>query len=147
MKKLLIALTLMSSLVVFANEGPQRGERGDGARKGPKRPNGPRHEEILKKFDKDGDGKLSEEERAAAKAAMKEKMEARRAEVLKAHDKDGDGKLNDEERKAARAEFGPPKRPMGKCKCKKGEGADSEGPRGPRGQKGQKGQRGPANQG
>jgi hypothetical protein len=33
---------------------------------------GPSKEEILKKFDKDGDGHLNEEEKAAAEAARRE---------------------------------------------------------------------------
>jgi len=41
----------------------------------PARDGGPIREAIIKKFDKDGDGKLNEEERAAARKAM----EARRA--------------------------------------------------------------------
>ena len=53
--------------------------------------------EILKKFDKDGDGKLNDEEREAAKAAREEMMKAHRAEMLKKYDKDGDGKLSEEE--------------------------------------------------
>ncbi len=48
---------------------------------------------MLKKFDKDGDGKLSTEERKAL-------MKSRKAEMLKKFDKDGDGKLSAEERKA-----------------------------------------------
>jgi uncharacterized protein YqeY len=55
-------------------------------------------EEILKKFDKDGDGKLNDEEKAAAKV----EMEKKRGEMLKEFDKDGDGKLSDDERKAMR---------------------------------------------
>ena len=67
---------------------------------------------MLKKFDKDGDGKLSEEERSAARAEMQKRREAdgqkgsrgeRRAEMLKKFDKDGDGKLSEEERSAMRA--------------------------------------------
>ena len=54
-----------------------------------------RHEEVLKEFDKDGDGKLNEEERKAAGEAMRKKL-------IEKFDKDGDGKLNEEERKAAR---------------------------------------------
>ena len=56
-------------------------------------------------FDKDGDGKLSDEERKA----MMEEMQKRRPnvgpqfqEMMKKFDKDGDGKLSDEERKAMR---------------------------------------------
>ena len=64
-----------------------------------------------KRFDKDGDGKLNDAERAAAKAAMgnrkpgeggplsKEQM----AELVKKYDKDGDGRLNEAEKTAARA--------------------------------------------
>jgi Ca2+-binding EF-hand superfamily protein len=48
--------------------------------------------EMLKKFDKDSDGKLSDDERKAMR-------EANQAEMLKKYDKDGDGKLNDEEKK------------------------------------------------
>ena len=57
--------------------------------------------EILAKFDKDGDGKLNDEERAAAKAAAEAKMEERKKEMIAKFDKDGDGKLSDEEKKAA----------------------------------------------
>ena len=55
--------------------------------------------ELMKKFDKDGDGKLSESERAE----LRKTMEERRKEFLAKFDKDGDGKLNEEERKAAMA--------------------------------------------
>jgi Ca2+-binding EF-hand superfamily protein len=47
---------------------------------------------IIEKFDKDGDGKLSEDERAEI-----------RKEMMAKFDKDGDGKLGPEERKAAMA--------------------------------------------
>jgi len=52
--------------------------------------------EVIKEFDKDGDGKLNEEERAAAKAAHEKKM-------LEKFDTDKDGKLSDDERAAAKA--------------------------------------------
>ena len=60
--------------------------------------------EILEKFDKDGDGKLNEEERQAAKANREEMMKARKAEMLKKFDTDGDGKLSEEEEAAMKAE-------------------------------------------
>ena len=68
---------------------------------------------MLKKFDKDGDGKLSDEEKAAMKAEMQKRRgeggkgpdAARRAEMMKKFDKDGDGKLSEEERAAMRAEM------------------------------------------
>ena len=63
--------------------------------------------EAYKKYDKNGDGKLDEQERAAAMKARGEKGDgqkpgAGREEAMKRFDKDGDGKLNDEERAAAR---------------------------------------------
>ena len=60
--------------------------------------------QLLKQFDKDGDGRLSPEERAAAMEAIKNKAEdlkslrMKHAEnIIKKFDKDGDGKLNTEE--------------------------------------------------
>jgi len=70
----------------------------------------PSKEEIIKKFDKDGDGKLSEEERKAVGEAFKSRgrpggpeagNRPNKDEIIKKFDKDGDGKLNEEERKAA----------------------------------------------
>ncbi|MEQ9065346.1 MAG: EF-hand domain-containing protein, partial [Gimesia chilikensis] len=60
----------------------------------------PNREEILKKFDKDGDGKLNEEERSAARAARGEKggQGFNREEFMKKFDKNGDGKLDENER-------------------------------------------------
>ncbi len=58
--------------------------------------------EVIEKFDKDGDGKLNEEERQAARAAGKERMEAKRKEMIAKFDKDGDGKLSEEEEQAMR---------------------------------------------
>jgi len=64
---------------------------------------------MMEKFDTNGDGELSEEERAAAKAEMEARrderraeMEKKRAEFLGKYDTDGDGELSEEERKAAR---------------------------------------------
>lgn len=57
--------------------------------------------EMIEKFDKDGDGKLSEDERAAAKEAMRERHEKW---MIERFDKDGDGKLSQEEREAMEAE-------------------------------------------
>ena len=50
--------------------------------------------EILAKFDKDGDGKLSREERRAMFDEARKKREA----LIKKYDADGDGKLNDAEK-------------------------------------------------
>lgn len=84
-----------------------------------------RKEAMLKKFDKDGDGKLNDEEKAAMKAEWQKRRgeggkgpdAARRAEMMKKFDKDGDGKLSEEERAAMRAEM----------QKKRGEGGKAAG--------------------
>ena len=76
---------------------------------------------MIKRFDKDGDGKLSDDEKAEAQKALKAKKgEARSAagkltEAMKKFDADGDGKLSDEEKAAAKKEL------AGKRKDKKPE--------------------------
>ncbi len=108
--------------------------------------------ELIAKFDKDGDGKLSEEERKAAheahKAEMMEKYDtngdgelsdeekkaahdARKAKFMEKFDKDGDGELSDDEKKAARKAMGGRKghghgHHKG-GKCKKGDKKDGAG--------------------
>ena len=76
------------------------------AQDGAKKKHGKRQEALLKKFDKDGDGKLSKEERAAAKE-FKDKRRGEegrggklRGKILRRFDKDGDHKLNETEREA-----------------------------------------------
>ena len=56
-------------------------------------------QELIDKYDKDGDGQLSDEER---QAAVKDFQEEQRREMLKKYDKDGDGELNAEESAAMR---------------------------------------------
>ena len=91
-------------------------------------------DELVKKFDKDGDGKLSKEEKVTAfkttlkefmgkfdankdgklsddelgkvKEEVKRLMEEHRQKMVKEFDKNGDGKLSDEEKKAMREAFG-----------------------------------------
>jgi Ca2+-binding EF-hand superfamily protein len=102
--------------------------------------------EILAKFDKDGDGKLSDEESKAAREAMQAKRKeaqskfdtdgdgkiseeerkamfaTRKKEMVAKFDKDGDGVLNDEEKKAARESFGPrPAAPVTPKAAKEGQ--------------------------
>lgn len=62
------------------------------------------YQELIKRHDKNGDGRLDEEEKAAAHAAMRKaggEGNDRRQQLLKRFDKDGDGRLNDAERAAA----------------------------------------------
>ena len=89
MKKLLvIALGLaLTGVFVQADEGDKK----------PAKPAGDARGEALKKYDKDGDGKLDETEKAAAK-------KDRDAERIKKYDKNGDGKLDDAEKEAAKAD-------------------------------------------
>ncbi|WP_309399581.1 EF-hand domain-containing protein [Cerasicoccus maritimus] len=108
-----------------------RPQRPDGKqRQGGQRPDRPSREEILTQFDADGDGKLSETEREAAREFHMEQMALRRfdadgdgalseeerskyeafksereAKMLDRFDADGDGVLSDEERQTAREAF------------------------------------------
>lgn len=68
---------------------------------------------FIKRFDRNGDGKLSEDEKAEAQKAMKgkkgEKPASKLTEAMKKFDTDGDGTLSDEEKaeaKKARKEKG-----------------------------------------
>jgi hypothetical protein len=61
----------------------------------------PRLKAMLRKADTDGDRRLSEAERSAART----KFEERRSTIVARHDKDGDGTLNPTERQAARDAF------------------------------------------
>ena len=88
MHKTILTL-LLSALATSLTAAPPEGGKGKpgGDRRGPP-------PQIIEKFDKDGDGKLNEEEKQAAKA----EMDKRRDEAIKKFDKDGDGKLNEAER-------------------------------------------------
>lgn len=77
---------------------------------GGRRPRPPSAAEMIKKFDEDGDGKLSKNELQTMINDMKSRRpEGRegfgrggginREEMLKKYDADGDGKLSEEERK------------------------------------------------
>jgi hypothetical protein len=103
MKKILIiSLTLAFGLGgIWAEDKPAKREK----KPAPQRGAPPNREAILKKFDKDGDGKLNEEERAEARKSFGAGRPPRPPAVLiKKFDKDGDGKLNEEERAALREE-------------------------------------------
>ncbi len=54
--------------------------------------------ETIKKYDKNGDGKLDQEERAAM-------QKDRQAEAIKKYDKNGDGKLDESELQARREDM------------------------------------------
>jgi Ca2+-binding EF-hand superfamily protein len=75
--------------------------------------NAQRHAEIMKRFDKNGDGKLDEAEKTAAKEynrgqqneGGKKAGERLRKKAVAKYDKNGDGKLDAAEEEAARAEI------------------------------------------
>lgn len=83
-----VFLSLGTARSVFAEDGKGDVEKG-------KKHDGKIREEMIKKYDKDGDGKLNETERAEMKAAMKAEFEKR---MLEKFDADKDGKLNDAEK-------------------------------------------------
>ena len=99
MKKILIAVAVLSFITpatLFAGDG--EGGKGKEHKMSPDK-----HAKMLEKFDADGDGVLSEDERAAAKAAHKARKEQKKADRLKKCDTDGDGVISDEEKAAAKA--------------------------------------------
>lgn len=65
------------------------------------------YEEILRRYDKNGDGKIDEAEKTAARAAAREQMATTRSqrfgEFLSRFDKNGDGKLDDSEKASLKA--------------------------------------------
>ena len=92
----LIALSAMLGTCAFAQETPKpEGQR-------PQRPQRQMPAELLKQYDKDGDGKLSDAERTAMQEAMKAKMEERRKANLEKFDANKDGKLDEAETKTMR---------------------------------------------
>ena len=58
----------------------------------------PRERAMIKKFDKDGDGELSNQERKEAKRSYAKE----RQDFIQQFDKDGDGKISAEEKAAAK---------------------------------------------
>jgi len=119
---LIIFLGMLVSVYAQAEDQPRRQERNQGQSERDDRRGAPPfdREEMLKEFDKDGDGELNDKERRAMFEAMRERMGGggfgppgfgggrrggpgfQREELIPKFDTDGDGKLNDEERKAAR---------------------------------------------
>jgi hypothetical protein len=63
---------------------------------------GPARKDLIQKFDKNGDGKLDDAERAQMKAAFEARRAERHKAALARYDINKDGKLDDAERKAMR---------------------------------------------
>jgi Ca2+-binding EF-hand superfamily protein len=81
-----LGMMLMASMAVA---GVSRAAPGDDM---------PMHEEMIQKFDTNGDGKLDESERQAMRDAMHARMEQHRQEMLARFDANHDGKLDASER-------------------------------------------------
>lgn len=75
-------------------------------------------EAMIKQFDNDGDGKLSDDEKAEAQKFFKDKKgecpAGKLAEAMKKFDTDGDGKISDDEKAAAKKELAEKRREKGK---------------------------------
>ena len=157
MRVLTASMALLVPLAMASLSSAQERER-------PRGPNPEMRQKMIEKFDKDGDGKLNEEERAAAREFMQERRARRdgeggppwardgerpqgpnpemRQKMIEKFDKDGDGKLNEEERAAARKfmqerraqrEGKPPWAKEGQAdKPRRGDGPKAGGPRGDR---------------
>ena len=143
MKKLLTFLSLFC-LAAGLMAKPEKGGK----------PGRPSREEMMKKFDKDGDGKLSEDEKAEIRKTMANRPVP--AHILEKFDKDGDGKLSDDERAEIRkemmAEFdkdgdgklGPEERKAAmaaRSKLMQGKGKKPEGKKGGEKKGGEKGKK------
>lgn len=105
MKQLMIIALAALAVPVLAQDAAQRRAR-------PERPGGvgaPGRPEMIAKYDKDGDGKLSEEERKAMMEDLQKEAKERRKKLFETMDKDGDGKLTLEEYLAGQPQL--PNRP------------------------------------
>ena len=98
MKKVLLSISVLS-LATGMIAKPEKGGKKPGSVEGR-----PSRQEVMKKFDKDGDRKLNEEEKAELRKKMAERGAGRRIPplVLAKFDKEGDGKLSEDERATAR---------------------------------------------
>ena len=82
-----------------------------------------RKAKFMEKFDTDKDGKISDAEKEAIKAAHEARKAEMKAKFMEKFDADKDGQISDAEKEAIKAEFGKrgPRR-HGKCcgpKCQK----------------------------
>jgi hypothetical protein len=135
MNKLLMAGAVIVAVGLGVGVASAKPDRGEGKTRGerPERAAGEGRQQdkdgarkaALEKYDKNKDGKLDEEERAAARAergGSKGGDDARKA-ALEKYDKNKDGKLDEEERAAARADRGGdrPERARGEKPAKQRE--------------------------
>ena len=91
MKITIFALSILLSCISFASK-PEKEKKKENSS-----PNRPSREEMIKKFDTNGDGELNAEERAEARKAFMAKRKMPPL-LIKKFDTDGDGELNKEEK-------------------------------------------------
>ena len=134
-KTLIIIASILAPLALHAEPGEEKAKEGKGPRPGRQIP-----AELLAKYDTDGDGKISGEERKA----IRKELKARHEGMIAKFDTDGDGKLNPEERKAAvTARFDAD----GDGVLNEEEQAKADAARRPRGERGKGGPRGEGKKG
>jgi hypothetical protein len=90
-----LKLAMLISAPLLAGATTYALAQGDGQNDHPK-------QELLQKFDKNGDGKLDDAERADMKAAFAARRAEHHKEMLAQYDTNKDGKLDDAERAAMR---------------------------------------------
>lgn len=107
LKKFAAGLVALAFVTPLAMAEPGGGKKPGGDKGGKKRPEGGRPDRAatLAKYDADGDGKLSEDERVTMLKDRLKENEKFAEMFTKRADTDGDGELSDEEIKAAAAKF------------------------------------------
>ncbi len=131
-----LAIGIGSAGAADEKPGKKPGAEGQG-------PSPERRAEMMKRFDKNGDGQLDDGEKKAAMEAMQKFRQnggkpgeggpagfspERMKELLAKFDKDGDGKLSESEREAAKAEFMKNRGPGGPGGKPGAGGKPGEGP-------------------
>ena len=128
MKKIMILSMVLGALPMMAQEADQKDTPETGGREA-------HRARLIKKFDKDGDGKLNEEEKAEMQKFIEERRKnggahggrgnGKRKELIDKFDKDGDGKLSEEE-KAEMQKFIEERRKNGGARGGRGNGKRKE---------------------
>ena len=104
----LITALMGTTMLAGAEKAHQGGDQDGHKKDGMKHPS---REQMMKKYDTDSNGELSEEERAVLRADMEKRRRKQggkrpnREQILKKFDTDGDGELSEEERKAMHEAF------------------------------------------